>query len=79
MFYFGLQDQSGTIKIKAFEEEAEKYHPIIQPGEVYELQFARVAPATMPNAYYPSKYDITIAGRTKVSIFFKLLLLGKTT
>lgn len=48
MFFFGLQDDSGTIKVKTFGKDAEKFYQVVQEGEFYTLQFAKVVPTANP-------------------------------
>ncbi|KAK4021298.1 hypothetical protein OUZ56_003217 [Daphnia magna] len=65
MFFFRLEDESGTIKVKASGEDAEKFYLLIQEGEIYNMQFAEIVAATKPNSIYPFKYEMIICNKTE--------------
>lgn len=74
MFFFRLEDESGTIKVKASGEDAEKFYLLIQEGEIYNMQFAEIVAATKPNSIYPFKYEMIICNKTEVTLKFSIIL-----
>ncbi|KAI9551023.1 hypothetical protein GHT06_005686 [Daphnia sinensis] len=64
--FFRLEDEFGTIKVKAFGEDAEKFYLLIQEGEIYYVQFAKIVAGTKPNNIYPFEYEMIICNKTEV-------------
>jgi hypothetical protein len=67
MFYFGLRDHSGMIRIKAFGQQAQNYFNIIEKDKFYTIQFARVMEAKKTDQIYPLKHEIVLAEKTQVT------------
>ena len=67
MFFFWLQDESETIKIEAFGEDAEKFYLLMQEGEIYNVQFAKIVTATKHNRIYPLKFEMIVCNKTQVT------------
>ena len=61
MFYFGLLDSSGLLKVKAFGEDAEKYYGIVEEGKIFSIEYARVSVAKNPNNIFPLKFEVILA------------------
>ncbi len=61
MFYFGLLDSSGLLKVKAFVEDAEKYYGIVEEGKIFSIEYARVSVAKNPNNIFPLKFEVILA------------------
>ncbi len=53
MFYFGLLDVFGLVKIKAFGEDAEKFYPLVKYLDFVSVEHARVVLAKNPNNIFP--------------------------
>ncbi len=66
MFFGGLQDASGMMKVKGFAENAEKFYAVVRDGEIFEFQFARVGFAKTPNNFFLLKYELILAKETEV-------------
>jgi hypothetical protein len=60
MFYFGLLDSSGLLKVKAFGEDAEKYYGIVEEGKFFSIEYARVSVAKNPNNIFPLKFEVIV-------------------
>lgn len=76
IFFFRLEDESGTIKVKASGEDAEKFYLLIQEGEIYNMQFAEIVVTTKPNSIYPFKYEMIILQQNRgyIKIFNNTLI-----
>jgi hypothetical protein len=59
--FFGLRDQSGIIRIKAFGKQAQKNFNVIEKGQFYTLQYARVDEAISVDHIFPLIHEIVIA------------------
>ncbi|XP_046647687.1 replication protein A 70 kDa DNA-binding subunit E-like [Daphnia pulicaria] len=66
MFYFGLLDSSGLLKVKAFYEDAEKYYGIVEEGKFFSIEYARVSVAKNPNNIFPLKFEVILAKESEV-------------
>ncbi|KAK4012288.1 hypothetical protein OUZ56_021389 [Daphnia magna] len=86
MFYMVIQDQSGIATAKVFGKEAEKYFPILEIGNVFEISQARVvASSSGRNALLLHPWEIIftfytqLALRTPSTIPRKFLMSPQTT
>lgn len=69
--FFGLRDQSGIIRIKAFGKQAQKNFNVIEKGQFYTLQYARVDEAISVDHIFPLIHEIVIAETRKNAGYLK--------
>jgi hypothetical protein len=71
IFVFGLRDQSGMIRIKAFGKQAQKYFNVIEKGQFYTLQYTRVDEAISTDQIFPLIHEIVIVETRKNAGYLK--------
>jgi hypothetical protein len=77
IFFFGLRDQSGMIRIEAFGKKAQNYFNVIEKGQFHNLQYARVEKVVITDQIYPLINEIILAEKTQVTENFFLTNLTK--
>lgn len=66
LFSFDIVDESGEIRITAFNKEADKFFPLVEPGKVYHISKATLKPANKQYTTVKNDYEMTLHANTSI-------------
>lgn len=66
LFNFEIADESGEIRITAFNKEADKFFTLVEPGKVYLISKATLKPANKQYNSLKNDYEMTLHANTSI-------------
>ncbi|KAG0164366.1 Replication factor A protein 1 [Apophysomyces sp. BC1015] len=67
-FFVHILDDTGEIKVTAFNEEVDRLYPLFETGKIYVISKGRVTPAKSRYSILNNEYEVVIEDTTEVEL-----------